>query len=189
MRYIIFAITILILMLSVGIAHADTWRPPATCDDDRREIKGNRTSPCKFPTPELENIEYRVRMEYPKCYGELRFYVKGIAPLPSEYIFLGISIYEYKERGYQKTLYGSEWRNRPTRNQTIHDGFIVGPGGPYPGRWDVRSQMPTESVSKAEAGTPVFAGIWIQDSAHGKNWAYYSNVIPYPQPPRPRRDS
>ena len=179
MRYIIVIFMALILALTVGTVHADGWAPPATCDDDQREIKGNRTSPCKFPAPELENIEYRVRLEYPKCHSELLFYIEDIGPMPPGYTFLGISIYE--AQGHQKTLHGAEWYSGPetARRQTIHDGFIVHSGAKY----DLKSYAPTHSIARTEPQTPIFAGIYIRHNQ--RNRAYYSNVILYPSLPGP----
>ena len=179
MRYLMLTITVLILLLSVGSVHADTWIPPANCDDQDREISGNRQSPCKFPTPEFQGIEYRIRAEYPNCISETLYYIKGLSELPDPYVFLGIEV--FTENG--KYLHGNYRTDRQLPRFTIHEGYIVWRGNKY----DLASPAPTGSIARAEASTPVFAKIQIRNAQPGyllrRNFAYYSNIIPYPSLP------
>ena len=69
-----------IISLSLFASNVYAWEPPLECADEDREIRGNRTTPCKLVLPELTEIEYRVRLDYPNCIEELAFHMPGIGP-------------------------------------------------------------------------------------------------------------
>ena len=72
-------IMLIIISLSLFTSNVYAWEPPLECADKNREIQGNRTSPCKLVLPELTEIEYRVRLDYPNCVEELAFHMPGIS--------------------------------------------------------------------------------------------------------------
>ena len=77
-----YAITIVITIAALGFLFAvdvSAWDPDE-CSDEDREIPGNRQSLCQLVLPELTEVEYRVRMDYPVCMEELVFHMPGMTP-------------------------------------------------------------------------------------------------------------
>ena len=87
MRYIIAAIVGLAILAfsSPAFANDHTWQRPTECADEDREVNGNRSTPCKYVQPVLEEIEYDVRMVYPKCWELLIYRIPGMKPLPNDF--------------------------------------------------------------------------------------------------------
>lgn len=77
MKYLL-VIFIAALLCLPFTSNAFAWEPPEECADEDREIPGNRTTPCKLVVPELTEIEYRVRLDYPECIEELVFHMPGM---------------------------------------------------------------------------------------------------------------
>ena len=87
MRYfiLILAIVAALALSPAGADSHDTWQPPEECADEDRKVPGNRSTPCRYVLPELTEIEYRIRFDYPNCIEELVFHLPGIKPLPEQW--------------------------------------------------------------------------------------------------------
>ena len=181
MRYLILAITILILALTVGSVHADGWKPPAICDDKDREIFGNRTSPCKLPTPQLEAIEYRVRLASSRCYGELIFRYSNIGPMPEEYKFMGAAVFDAE--GIENQIHGISSRIRTPSKLTLGEGYIAYRLNSWDSTSSLQSNSVIEGIAKREPGTPVLTKIWVEYKGNIRR--HRSTTIPYPNLPGP----
>ena len=95
MRYIIAAIIGLAILAFSSPVFADdhTWERPTECDDEDRQVSGNRSTPCKYVIPVLEKIEYEVRMVYPKCWELLIYRMPGMKPLPDDFPYSRLITY------------------------------------------------------------------------------------------------
>ena len=69
-------IAVVSFALTVGLVSA--WEPPETCDDDDREVPGNRSTPCKFVLPEVTKVDYQIEMTYPYCWERMVFHMPGM---------------------------------------------------------------------------------------------------------------
>ena len=119
MRYIIVAIVGLAILAFSSPVFADdhTWQRPTECADADRQVSGNRSTPCKYVLPSLENVEYKVAMVYPSCLEALIFHMPGMKPLPDDfpryaeiYIFQSFRASENLLVGMDKMAYkGYRW--------------------------------------------------------------------------------
>ena len=82
MKYILTIAIITILGVVSGVLYGPSiaaWDPPEECDDDQREIAGNRTTLCKIVEPvEVGDPVYQIQMYYPECVEEIVIPVSGL---------------------------------------------------------------------------------------------------------------
>ena len=93
MKYLLLAIAMFTLL-------AFTLEPPVECDDADREIRGNRTTPCKLELPTI-TVEYRFRMDYPYCIEEMAFNIPGVGRTEKPRVY-AIEAYMRAESGPAK---------------------------------------------------------------------------------------
>ena len=79
MRYIIAVIVGLTILAFSSSTFADdhTWQRPSECADEDRQVRGNRSTPCKYVLPTLDRVEHKVYMRYPNCWEALVFHMPG----------------------------------------------------------------------------------------------------------------
>ena len=84
MRYIIASIIGLAILAFSSPVFADdhTWQRPTECADEDRQVRGNRSTPCRYALPLLTEVEHKVYMYYPSCWEALVFRMPGMKPLP-----------------------------------------------------------------------------------------------------------
>ena len=123
MRYIMAAIAGLTILAFSSSVFADdhTWQRPTECADEDREVRGNRSTPCKYVLPVLENVEYDVRMVYPSCWELLIFRMPGVKPLPDDFSIFRISAAIQRFRGDSRDSGGKGlWRAGDSRRISVH---------------------------------------------------------------------
>ena len=181
MRYIIPLIILagLMALLAVGsISAQETWRPPATCDDDDRAIPGNRMSPCKLETPTLTAIEYTVEAQYPYCATGMNIHMDGFGQPPEGFKIEAVTIRVGQNHpdtfGRSRAIHGASNLADRHSYSKAHNGYfrIVALHIGLQDRVEPRFRFTTET------GTPVFAHIVLEHGA--QIYSFATNYIPYP---------
>ena len=127
MRYIIAVIVGLAILTFSSPVFADdhTWQRPTECADEDRQVRGNRSTPCKYVLPPLTEVEYKVHLGYPICWEVLIFRMPGMKPLPDDFSIFGISAEIQRFRGDSRDSGGKGlWRAGDSRDISVHiDGI------------------------------------------------------------------
>ena len=185
MRYIIAAIVGLAILAFSSPVFADdhTWQRPTECADEDRQISGNRSTPCKYVIPTVEEVEYEVRMVYPYCWEVLYFYAPGVKPLPAGFYIGGVEMRLFETSG--STRPRGYVVNDPYWPE--YDRFIVREGGfgregrfAYLGsRWGLGDFVPTNSPTFNEQRND-FPYVRLSFSITGSGQLPWTNAMLYP---------
>ena len=190
-----YAITIVITIAALGflsVIDVSAWEPDE-CSDEDREIPGNRQSPCQLVLPELTEVEYRVRMDYPVCMEELVFHMPGMTPALLEALRRPLWSKEEGARVSAWQPYGTNGAGAhyphlfyPFEYILSHDSDtpVVGENHlTYGRRWELGASIPGWSVfNKSLQSHPLTAmSIFVSPAS---NYAYSygvdSNPVPHP---------
>ena len=190
-----YAITIVIAIAALGflsVIDVSAWDPDE-CSDEYREIPGNRQSPCQLVLPELTEVEYRVRLDYPDCFEEIVFHMPGMTPALLEVLRRTTSSEEEGTKvgdrwDHEAIASGSHfgesysWESDITYNGwNTNYGRVVGDDYVSWGkRWALGAPITGNSVFRQVAGRPLTV---LLIYVHGKNFSVYrvkSNPAPHP---------
>ena len=188
-----YAIAIVIAIAALGFlfaVDASAWEPDE-CSDEDREIPGNRQSPCKLVLPELTEVEYRVRMDYPVCMEELVFHMPGMTPPLLEALRGSEGMPSVRLTGWQP--YGTNGTGDryphgfyPFEYISSHDSDtpVVGENHlTYGRRWELGASIPGWSeFDKSSRSHPLTAmGIYVAPvSNYASIYTVESNPVPHP---------
>ena len=177
MKLILMFIALLSLAtVSIVSADGEVWNPPNDCADEDRVIPGNRTSACQWVAPILNNVEYRVDMQYPYCAEKFIFDFDGAGTLPNGQsvrtmqLVTGTS-WKGDSWNLQRTFVGFE---RDLSEPMHGSGFYNGDYHVIKRFYGLGDSIPSHFPNGPQSGDPVFAYIRVWGAG------LTTNTIPFP---------